>query len=346
MSSYEEQIDPQRLLAVMVKGMAASDSALNVYWYEVGGDRDEYAKELRNEIGGEPIVPLIVRDAMFDNPNAVLSELIQLIGRNRSLFEERLVGTSARPARIGIVLLTRTTLGLPQIPSPVTLPDWFPHLGSMTVSVLIQDVTWTGAAPLNAAEAAIPSLCRQLFELDGALLRRVTAVRQAEPTECDSLWSRLSEGKGSLAEFIKASEEFRAEKRDASMASNFRPDATSGNTLVALIWRIMQHTAPEKVRPLADAFARALMLPASFDLPWYQSIMAVLGRPANRSPDQPSAFAGNLLRTVAFSSQLITVAAHADAYADYPVPLMRTLSYDLRRSLAEARAVISSLESL
>ena len=102
--------------------MAASDSALNVYWYEVGGDRDAYAKELRDQIGAAAIVPLIVREAVFDNPNAVLSELIQLIGRNRKAFEDQLAGTGARPERIGVVLLTRTTLGLPQIPSPVTLP--------------------------------------------------------------------------------------------------------------------------------------------------------------------------------------------------------------------------------
>ena len=41
--------------------------------------------------------------------------------------------------------------------------------------------------------------------------------------------------------------------------------------------------------------------------------------------------------------QATTAAAHADDYKQYPVVLLRSLSYDLRRSLSDAIVVVRTL---
>ena len=47
--------------------------------------------------------------------------------------------------------------------------------------------------------------------------------------------------------------------------------------------------------------------------------------------------AGHLLITVAVGCQYVTAAAHSDAYAWSPVPLLISFSYDLRRCLYAAQ---------
>jgi hypothetical protein len=54
-------------------------------------------------------------------------------------------------------------------------------------------------------------------------------------------------------------------------------------------------------------------------------------------------FVRNLLLTLTASAQLITAAAHADAYRAYPVPLLRAASFDLRRAVTDAVRVLRCL---
>lgn len=65
---------------------------------------------------------------------------------------------------------------------------------------------------------------------------------------------------------------------------------------------------------------------------------------SNPEGDPNVRFARNVLVTVATSCQVLTAAAHADAYGHYPVSLLQALSFDLRRSLAGAETVIQRLD--
>ena len=61
--------------------------------------------------------------------------------------------------------------------------------------------------------------------------------------------------------------------------------------------------------------------------------MAVLGRPTNPTRDAGTRWAFDIIVTVRAACQLVTAAAHADAYSRYPVRLVGSLSRELQRSL-------------
>jgi len=342
-NGHDEHISPERLAQVVLDRLFRQQYPVCGYWYEVRGDRDRYAEDLRLHLAGRPVVALVVRDALFDNPDAMLTEFVNLISRNRDAFDRQLNSLDTRPDKCGVVLLTRRAPAMPQISSPATMPGWFPQVGGRTISVILEDLTWSGDAPLDCEEATVPEVCARLFTVDGVLLNRLSAVHSRSRASTDALWSRLEgEGPHAFGDFLAAAATFRD---GVGNAASFRPDARAGSTFVARIWRTMQHTAPESVGRLAEALANALDLPEPIGHSWYQTMVSVLSRPASPSPSERRAFASNILRTVAVSAQFITVAAHADAYASYPVPLIRSLSFDLRRGLADAQLVLIGLDA-
>ena len=64
-----------------------------------------------------------------------------------------------------------------------------------------------------------------------------------------------------------------------------------------------------------------------------ESILAVLARPTNPISEPSVRCAFDMIVTVGAACQLSTAAAHADAYARYPVWLLGSLSRDLARAL-------------
>ena len=93
-----------------------ADEPLRVYWHEMTeASRQEFASELLNLRGGLPIVPIVLRGALFENPNALLSDLATLIDHNRNAF----IGVpGTRSGCLCVMLLARTRLQTPQVSSP------------------------------------------------------------------------------------------------------------------------------------------------------------------------------------------------------------------------------------
>ncbi|MEV5429271.1 hypothetical protein [Streptomyces sp. NPDC052701] len=338
----DEQIAPARLAAAIRGRLATSASELSGFWFQVRGDRADYARELQEHLAGNAVVVLIVRRAPFDNVNAVLDDFVVLLEENQEACEKYLTGDAATDRR-AVVLLARNTLQLPQVSSPVRLPAWFPRLGGRTPSVIIEDLTWRAEAPLNTAEAAIGELCQLLFELEGALLDRLHSVCAQKKAETASFWDQVRrEGDGpSFNDFLAGVRRARHEVRNSS---SYRPSVREGSSLVARIWGKAQATSPDGLSRLGKSFARALALPESADTSWHRSIVAVLFRPSALPPSDQQAFATNILVTIGAVCQMITAAAHADAYPSYPVPLIRSMSFDLRQGLAGARRGLIALD--
>ncbi|MBQ0997058.1 hypothetical protein [Streptomyces sp. RK62] len=338
----DEQIAPARLASAIRDRLAASASELNGFWFQVRGNRTDYARELQEHLNGNAVVVLVVRGAPFDNVNAVLDDFVVLLEENQEACEKHLAGGAATDRR-AVVLLARNTLQLPQISSPVRLPAWFPRLGGRTPSVIIEDLTWRAETPLNTAEAAIDELCQLLFELEGVLLDRLHSVCEQKKAETASFWDQVRrEGEGpSFDDFL---DDVRRTRREVRNPSSYRPSVKAGSSLVARIWGKTQATPPDGLGRLGKALARALALPDSADTSWHRSIVAVLFRPSYRPPSDQQAFATSLLVTIGATCQMITAAAHADAYPSYPVPLIRSMSFDLRQGLAGARRALIALD--
>ncbi|GAB3861962.1 hypothetical protein ACFPIJ_47180 [Dactylosporangium cerinum] len=343
MTGYiDEHMSPRRLAQVVMDRLATEESPLAGYWYEVRGDRGKYADDLRRLLVGTAVVVLVVREVVFDNPNAVQSEFVDLIDKHRDEFEQVLRDLPEYPPVVAAVLLTRRVPAVPQVASPAIMPGWFPRLGGTIVPVYLRDLTWTGSAAIDSSESAIPEICAGLFTLDDALLDRLIRVHATEPAGANALWTHVRfDDRYDVSDFFTLSRRFRTTVRNKHA---FRPDARNGTTVVARLWKVVQRTSPEALGRIGADLSTALRLPDALDRAWHQPFTSVLGRPANRPPGPAVAFASSVLRTVAASAQFVTVAAHADDYGAYPVALLRSTSLDLLAAMRDATSLLQTLD--
>lgn len=331
-----ETLSPQHF-ARYVRQALRDVADFAAFWYRVNGHRHDYANALAAELTSEPVVVLHVRDVRFDNPNALLDDLVALIERNRAACESAVPPSADRCA---VVLLARTELSLPHVSSPVQLPEWFPVLGGTVVTTRIVDVTWIATAPLNCAEACIPELSSTLYRVEHALINRLTLTHNRDKATTNSLLDHIrnNESEG-FADILALA---RVAIGSVANSQGYRPSLRTADGLVARLWRCAQTQNPDSLGRVAKALAAALHVPAETTWP-PETLAAVLRRPTNRVEDVNRRFTFSLIATIAAGLQLTTAAAHADDYPALPVALIRTTSYDLRRALDEAEAVIVDL---
>lgn len=329
-------VSAPRLAEVIRRRLRSSSCEVNVYWMKVTERRDDYAAILRQELVDDPVVVTVIRDQRFTNANAILNDLVDLITENRALCEERL-GNACGPC--AFVLLARTELAIAQSSSPVVLPSWFPMRGGTTVSTRMEDLTWSAEAPLGAAR--IGELCEGLLDIESALYSRISRVRSLDHRKTSAFLHLVRrEQAETLDDILQAASQHLA---GVTTPAGFRPSLRDGRALVARLWSVVQARQPEQLAQPSQAMASALDLPQTFDLEWYESLSSVLRRPSGGEPNVALRFCRNLLMSITTSCQLITAAAHEDDYGHYSVALIRSTSYDLRRSLADSEAVIRAL---
>ena len=304
----------------------------------VAEDREAYATSLDRELSRDSVVVLVIRDMRFTNPNAILDDFVELVTQNREKCERRLAASSEKCA---FVLLSRTELAIPQISSPVVLPDWFPMSGGTVLSMRIEDLTWTADASLNAPEAKINELCEGLFDLEGALLGRIEQVRATDHRKMTRFLELIRREDGEkLIDIIAGAAEHLAA---VTTPGAFRPSLRDARSLIARIWAVVQHRHPEQMRPPSIALAEALDLPDMIRLDWRESISSVLRRPSGGEADTRLRFARNIFDDSRHRLSTRNCSGASDEYEHYPVALLRSVSFDLRRSLADAEAVIRTL---
>jgi hypothetical protein len=299
--------------------------------------------EVRKEI---PLIPMIVRQQLFDNPNAVLVDLIGLIKLNREIIE-KFCTQFAREEKpfCALVLLGRGDLCVTQASSPVTLPEWFPILGGRSIATIIEDVTWTGEAPLNAEECRVPNICEALFELEKALIPRIDHIHNNNHSAVNAFLDLVRKNvrpQEDMKDVLAKATEALSEVRNPSA---YRPSVRDGRSLIARLWRLTNERSPDQLVAASKALASALGVAESWNSKSHESLLSVIGTPPGRQ--SPSTrFARNILETVAGASRFVTAAAHSDAYCSYPVALLLSMSFDLRKALMSLTDELSSLEPL
>ena len=106
--------------------------------------------------------------------------------------------------------------------------------------------------------------------------------------------------------------------------------------LVGRLWRLANTTHADGLGKVSKRAVNALDLSAAEVSVQHESIVSVLGRPSSPIEDPVRRWGFNLIVTIRAACQLITAAAHADEYAEYPLPLVRSISRDIRVSLDES----------
>lgn len=336
MSRFDD-VEPEHLRDAIVERTSAVGAEVYAYWIRVNGDRELYAARLRELLRGLPYVVHVVRDDGFSNPNSIAADVARVLDVNREACQSAVTGQSSGPL-LGVVLVGRGGLALTQASSPVSLPQWFPVRGGETVNIMVEDVTWTVDVPLNCGDANIGDMCEALYRLEGALIARLMEVQSIDHNAGNALMDIIREpGDGSYGELLQS---FRYSHSQIPVASGFRPSLREGTSLIARIWRTVQTRTPEDLHKPSKSLVRALELEDQAD---FESMAGVLSRPSSRDATSARYVCRNMLSAVGWACQFITAAAHAGEYRRYPMPLLRSLSFELRRSLVDLEQILRSI---
>lgn len=335
-------LTPEQVFAEVTKRAAARPEPLLAYWVHVAADRAKFGAALRALRGAAPVIPVAVNDG-FSNPNALLADISRALHDARSEILERTDALGASPARVVLVLMGRTTLDIPQVTSPITLPAWFPGSRGDTAYVLVEDLTYSASDSLNCDECRVSELCEQLFALDGALTERLRAVSAVDRNAGMAFFERIRDSKAGAAApgetFASFLDLARSTRLTVTDPAGFRPSARDGKFLISRIVRLISSRSPDEVSAAGRALTAALALGEPLPEP-HESLFTVVARSANPTTSPEARFGRNVLVAVSAASQLVTAAAHAGEFMAYPVLLLRGAAFDLLRTLDDlVRAV-------
>ena len=315
---------------------------LSVFWVTLSGNRDEFADEVRRVRGDWPLVPVIPRTpGLFRDPNAVMNDVTSILHDARHEVLE-MVDCIRRCSGVGLVVLSRSELRLAVTSSPLRLPEWFPVMPGKEVAARIDDLTWSVHVRLSDEAVAVNDLQRILHELDKVLVARIREALKSDHRHVQALWDRIRREDKDESDFGLVLGRIDRTLDGIANPTDFRPSTSRNPTMVGRLWFEANRNAPDKLRRVAEALARALRtdrLGLHGDM---TTLAAVLNRPTNPIDDPVTLWSFHLIVTLRSACQLVTAAAHADQYPMFPERLLRATSLDLRRFLDEAIRILES----
>lgn len=313
------------------------------YWVASPSNRDEFAHRLREQSLDLPLCPIVVRMGGFVDANAIATDLLRVLESVESeLLRPGLSERIRAAAHLDVVLIARRELQLDSSSSPLMLPSWFPLLPATSVIATITDLTWATHVSLSAEELHVGEIGSLLFELDRELVRNLRASYERDRRLVDSLHAALrgkSEESMSFTDLLCAAETTLDHVKNPR---DFRPSTLRNPTIVGRLWRLANTTPADGLVRRAKSVAGALDLPPRVLEGFHESLVTVLGRPTSPIGNPLHRWGFNLIVTIRAACQLVTAAHHADDYAEYPLPLVRSLSLDTRMSLDQSVNVLGS----
>lgn len=303
-----------------------------------GAARDKLARDLQEARGERPIVPIVLREPLFLNPNSVAVDLVKLLEANRKDFEAAAEQWGAGE-RLVVLVLSRTPLSVPQISSPARLPEWLRHAAGSEVDVDILDFEAAATVPFNSPELDVGEIQERLYELEKSLVRRLVRRHRQEPVAVQEFF-RLTldreEANAPVEDFLAVAE---ARLGQSVNGRTYRPSAREGASVVGRIMRLGAKSSPDKLASAAEKFSEALGLgPGSADAACPPLSAAMVRVPKIREPKIRCGW--TLLVTVYQASQLSIAAAHSDTYPSYAIRLVSGVGADMRRALWECLRVL------
>ena len=138
---------------------------------------------------------------------------------------------------------------IPQVSSPVMLPDWFPVQPGREVYVrLLALADKVEVALLNAEEARVERLSELLFNLESMLAKRLVHTFTQNPRSLKRLVSEfetvLPDEPGSEKELVDG---FRKHLSGVGSPRAYRPSVRKATSLSALLIRLVMKKSPDGI---------------------------------------------------------------------------------------------------
>lgn len=311
-------------------------SPIRVVWLTVLEHREELCHQIRAARAHRHLYPLVLRDALFTNPNAVMRDVLALLEEKKT----EILDDYEKPLDVCLLVLAKHELGVPQQSSMVPAPEWLPDIGGQLVSIPVDDLTWNSEVGLDAPEANVNELKQALFELESQLLRRIQANYDINPEPGNRLWDSIRLRKdrfSSMAELLTASV---VARERTSAPSSFRPGM--GDGIVGRLVSAVGQTGPARLDGLAVTLADALGWDASVK-PRERCILSVLLTAPGRQAENRTRAAKGLLWLAYGLFRWVAASGHADLFDLLPVRViavssqhLRTAAYEVSRDLRMA----------
>lgn len=320
---------------------------IEAFWIAVDGSRHEVVDKVEAECFSVPVIPVAVTGGLFEDANAVLDDLVTLLSQARSKFAGQQAAHIREKGRCVFVLVSRSPLTIPQVSSPVVIPEWFPVCAGELLTIRMRDMTWVAQVPLSDASIAIDSLRAELFGVELALQDRLLRVHQNSHGAGNALWEMLKStvrDVPSYAEFLQRCAQGAA---TIAEAKGFRPSVTDGRAVTSAILATWTKLSPDSLHKFSSALSVALGIPVGWDGQFHVAVGTVVYRSASPRWDQTPIgvrFCRNLITAVGWSIQISTACAHADGYPRFSAPLLKSLSIDLRKALHDGSQSLRVLD--
>jgi len=318
---------------------------VEAFWIESAGSRQQLVTELQALVEGLPILVTTVGRDRFIDPNGIVDDLSLSIQENNAWFTPERREFVIRDQKFSIVLVSKRPLGVPQLSSPVSLPDWFPlwpsRLLTANIKSVFSSITLSLASP-DIPEAAINSA---LFTLEQSLCNRLEAVLQSAPSAADQLMAAVANhasAPSNIAGLVATSKE----GLQGRTGDEFRPGgAVNSGFIVSHIARIWRDCPPKDRQGLAAHAAAAFGLNETSAIDIQFSLSALLTRGKEKLAAVPAhiTFSRNLMVTVLDALQFTNGIHHADEFPQFPAVLTITFAKDLASSCRNAARTINQL---
>lgn len=318
---------------------------IEAFWIESVGSRQQLATEIQALVEGLPILVTIVPRNRFDDPDGIVDDLSLTIQENETWFTPARREQIIRYQKFTIVLVSKRPLGVPQLSSPVSLPDWFP--------------LWPGRLLMTNVKSAIPSITLSLassdipeaainnafFALEQSLCNRLDTVLQSTPSAADRLMTTVASNVSAPANIIGlvASSKLGLQSRSGD---EFRPGAAVGSGfIVSQLARVWRDCPPKDRQQLASHAAEALGLSGSEAIAVQLSLTTLLTRGKEKFSEVPAhvVFSRNLMVTVSDVVQFINGIHHADEFPQFPAVLTINFAKELASLCRNAAQTLGQL---
>lgn len=312
-----------------------SAGELKVCWVVAPSGRSALAKSLASQVVGEGlrVVPLVLREDLFESPNAVLEDLRRLMEGARDVIEERMADATAEDT-IVLTVVSLCPLTVPQVSSPVELPPWLPAFGGLAPTLRIDDLETSAYGPMDSPAARIDRLKSSLFDCDCALLGRLRDVADVNRNAVAGFWDDIRDSSREdekVGDFMESASAYLGTVHNSS---GYRLNLTAGNTVVARIVRLVGCRTPDQVAKSGERFLNAMALGDESESSLRLSLFGALSRTYQRMPNDRRTVGSNLLSTVYAAHLFTTAAAHSDSYAPQLLSAMSATSQDLADALS------------
>ena len=297
-------------------------------------------------MAGLPILTAAVQKGSFDDPNGIIDDLAKLISDHSEWFGDGNRVAIIKEEKFSLVLVSKRALGVPQISSPVTLPDWFPLWPSRLLTIKIQSITDLVDISVGSPDVPVGHLNESLYLLEVALCARFLSVFQRTPAVSAKLLVRGggSKGPADLMGMVAQSEA----GRGSGAPKDFRPGGGATSPyFVSYLFRQWWECSHKGIHALAVDISDALGIHSGSKIEAQYSLASLLTRTVKpKLSDTPPGvtFARNALVSLSHSIQFTNAAHHGGDYPNFPAVLTITYAQDLARSCRCAADALALLE--